>query len=82
LDEKQIVAYVEHQERNPEAHGRGDEASMPAAGNRAGGRTSDAGPYPHVHSVAFAIEFMGLLPSEWAKLPIEYDENPLETRDS
>jgi len=28
------------------------------------------------------LVFLGLLPSEWAKLPIEYDENPLETRDS
>jgi hypothetical protein len=28
------------------------------------------------------FKVLGLLPSEWAKLPIEYDENLLETRDS
>jgi hypothetical protein len=28
------------------------------------------------------IIHLGLLPSEWAKLAIEYDENPLGTRRS
>jgi hypothetical protein len=32
--------------------------------------------------VAQSKIFVGLLPSEWAKLPIEYDENPLQARGS